>query len=203
MATPGGRHRVVEAPPERDAHLAASLARSFWDDPLMVHLQPRERGRFRGLLRLYRQELAEGRRRGRVLTTEAGGAAAVWFPPDRWRSTPRDLLEAAPMAVAAFGPRLPHALAMLSAMERDHPAEPHWYLALLGAEPAHQGTGAAAALLDEVLATCDDEGLPAYLESSKEGNLAYYRRFGFEVTGEIRPGLGSPPLWAMWRDPRG
>jgi GNAT superfamily N-acetyltransferase len=193
---------VFDAPPGADAALAGALARSFWDDPLMVHLQPRERGRFRGLLRLYRQELREGRRRGRVLTTGAGGAAAVWFPPDRWRSTPRDLLEAAPMAMATFGLRLPHALGMLSAIERHHPHEPHWYLALLGAEPAHQGTGAAAALVGEVLRTCDAEGLPAYLESSKEQNLAYYGRFGFEVTGMIHPPGGSPPLWPMWREPR-
>ena len=31
------------------------------------------------------------------------------------------------------------------------------------------------------LALCDTEGLPAYLESSKEPNVAFYGRFGFRV----------------------
>jgi ribosomal protein S18 acetylase RimI-like enzyme len=196
-------HRVVDATPDRDVALGASLARAFWDDPVMAFLVPGERHRFARLSLLYRQDLREGRRRGRALTTEAGGAVAIWYPPGRWASGPLDMVRAAPSGLRGIGPtRLPRALGTLAAMERAHPAEPHWYLALLGSEPAHRGTGAAAALLDEVLGRCDAEGTPAYLESSKEENLAYYRRFGFEVTGEIPlPGAG-PPLWPMWRGAR-
>ena len=52
-----------------------------------------------------------------------------------------------------------------------------------------------------VLERCDTEGIPAYLESSKESNIAYYRRFGFEVTGEIVIAPGGPTVWPMWREP--
>ena len=49
---------------------------------------------------------------------------------------------------------------------------------------------------------CDEEGMPAFLESSKEQNLAFYHRFGFEVTGTFDLHPDGPPLWSMWRDPR-
>jgi hypothetical protein len=49
---------------------------------------------------------------------------------------------------------------------------------------------------------CDAEYAPAYLESSNPDNIAYYNRFGFEVTGEIRISGGGPTLWPMWRQPR-
>ena len=47
-----------------------------------------------------------------------------------------------------------------------------------------------------------DELSTAYLESSKEENLPFYNRFGFQVTEELTLGAGAPPMWAMWRDPR-
>ncbi|MFD0534677.1 GNAT family N-acetyltransferase [Actinomadura luteofluorescens] len=65
-----------------------------------------------------------------------------------------------------------------------------------------QGNGLGAALLRSRLDRCDTEGLPAYLESSKERNVPYYERFGFRVTRELPlPGKGCPPVWLMWRDP--
>jgi len=52
-----------------------------------------------------------------------------------------------------------------------------------------------------VLDICDREGLAAYLESSKESNVAFYRRRGFEVTGEVSVPDSSVRLWLMWREP--
>ncbi len=62
-----------------------------------------------------------------------------------------------------------------------HPHEPHWYLATLGTAVEQQGKGVGGALLRPVLEHCDAEGLPCYLESSKERNVPFYRRHGFEV----------------------
>ncbi len=48
-----------------------------------------------------------------------------------------------------------------------------------------QGKGVGGALMRPVLEHCDAEGIPCYLESSKERNLPFYRRHGFEVVEEL------------------
>ena len=92
-------------------------------------------------------------------------------------------------------------LAGLDRMEARHPQDrPHWYLFILGTEPAAQGRGLGSALLAQVLARIDADGMPAYLESSNERNLALYGRHGFEITSEVTI-PGGPRIWPMWREP--
>jgi ribosomal protein S18 acetylase RimI-like enzyme len=104
--------------------------------------------------------------------------------------------------VRALGRHTVRALRALTHVEGRHPKEPHWYLGVLGTRTAAQGKGIGSALLAPVLERCDDEGIPAYLESSKHSNIAFYRRHGFEVTGEIALPSGGPSVWPMWRDPQ-
>jgi GNAT superfamily N-acetyltransferase len=42
-------------------------------------------------------------------------------------------------------------------METVHPREAHWYLPLIGVDPAHQGKGIGSALLSHVLKVCDGQ----------------------------------------------
>ena len=72
-----------------------------------------------------------------------------------------------------------------------------WIDALGGEADEHVLADRQSTLLER----CDREGIPAYLESSKEKNVPFYRRHGFEVTREIQLPNG-PMLWAMWRQPR-
>jgi ribosomal protein S18 acetylase RimI-like enzyme len=94
------------------------------------------------------------------------------------------------------------AVQSVSAIERVHPTEAHWYLAVVGTEPAHQHQGVGSALLAPVLERCDRDFVPAYLESSREDNLAFYHRLGFEVTSPVDLPAAGPRVWPMWRDPR-
>jgi ribosomal protein S18 acetylase RimI-like enzyme len=82
-----------------------------------------------------------------------------------------------------------------------HPHEPHWYLPLIGVDPAYRGRGIGSSLLRRALHTCDEQRLPAYLEATSPLNKALYGRHGFEVVGEIQAGA-SPPMWPMLRKPR-
>jgi ribosomal protein S18 acetylase RimI-like enzyme len=128
--------------------------------------------------------------------TERTGAA-LWAAPDRWEVPPRESLR----MLRLTSRRAPKTLVGFRRIEKRHPHEPHFYLSVLGVEPAGQGRGLGSALMAPMLARCDQEGVGAYLESSKQSNVRFYERHGFRVREEIRFPRG-PVMWLMWRDPR-
>jgi GNAT superfamily N-acetyltransferase len=182
--------------------MARSLARAFRDDPIFTWLIPdvddEERARrSNGFFTL------ESRVRIKQATAWCSGertGGALWGAPGQWRTRVVDGIRLAATIARSTRWRTPAALMALQTIEKQHPKEPHWYLGVLGTDPDHQGTGIGAALMAPVLERCDHDGMPAYLESSKESNIPYYERFGWRVTKEL-PVKGGPSLWAMWRDP--
>ena len=91
--------------------------------------------------------------------------------------------------------------AMIDQMGAFHPPQAHWYLPLIGVDPAHQGKGIGSALLSQVLSACDGQKLPAYLEATSPRNLRFYERHGFEALGRIQVGDAAPVV-PMWRNPK-
>jgi GNAT superfamily N-acetyltransferase len=183
--------------------LARVLARAFDDDPISCFVYPNARRRRRALVRFFRIQLERLYvRHGEVWTTDELAGAAIWGSPTKLRWSFADLVALAPMVPSVLGTRTPAVLRLLLAIESRRPRVPHWYLATLGTDPPRQGKGVGSALLAPVLGRCDAEGLPAYLESSKERNVPFYGRHGFEVTEVLRTGGGAPPVWLMWREPQ-
>ena len=132
---------------------------------------------------------------GTAYITEGAHAAALWLPP----GVEPD--EAAMGAVMAQSPRPDIAEdigAVLEGMAKYHPKEPHWYLPLIAADPNWIGQGLGTLLMKHALRRCDQEGVPAYLESSNPRNISLYQRHGFRIVGEIQHG-SSPKLTPMLR----
>ena len=193
---------VVLASRKDLARIADALQDAFFDDPVMSWILRDERSRPRRLARLFSVLLrAHYLPLGTVWTTPDNTGAALWAPPGQAVIPTTKILRYIPSIVHALGPHAVRALRALSHVEHLHPKEPHWYLGVLGTRVANQGKGIGSALLGPVLDQCDESGLPAYLESSKHSNIAFYRQHGFELTGEIQLPLGGPPVWPMWRDP--
>jgi GNAT superfamily N-acetyltransferase len=176
--------------------LSAALARAFDDDPVARYALPGDRRRPGRLRRFYTQRLRTLLPEELVFCDDERRGAALWAAPDRWRTPAAELLRTRIVTRRML-------LVLLGGLriEDRHPTDPHYYLAILGVEPAAQGRGLGSALLAPMLERCDAEGVPAYLESSKESNLAFYGRHGFRVTGEVDL-LRGPRLWLMWREPR-
>jgi GNAT superfamily N-acetyltransferase len=170
------------------AAAADVLAPAFADDPVLTHLvRPSEVRLVMGAL--CHDGFAEG--------VHAGGrlvAAAVWRPPGEHGSPLRQLPSWA--RLAARDPRaVPRLLRAGRTLDALHPAQPHWFLSLLGVLPELQGTGLGSALVRPGLERA--AGQLVHLDTGRPENVPWYRHFGFEVTEEVRAVPGAPPSWGM------
>ncbi len=182
--------------------MACAQMRAFADDPLFTWMLPADNFEGRATV-LFDSMIRAGLLNEHTYTTDDGVCTAIWAPPDKWAYRDDQLaLMAEPFADAA-GDHADRAVSVLAEMTTVHPEEPHWYLALLGTHPDWQRRGVASLVLARVLVRCDAEGLPAYLETQKESNVPFYRRHGFEVTGNLQLPQGAPMMWLMWREPVG
>ena len=135
---------------------------------------------------------------GTAYATAEMEGVALWLPPgvDSDDQALESLIQK-----TVVEPTRSELFAVLEQMDGYHPKEDHWYLPLIGVDPARQGSGFGAALMSHALAPCDRSSILAYLESSNPANITLYERHGFELLGEIRVG-GSPPVFPMLRQPR-
>lgn len=129
--------------------------------------------------------------------------AALWLPPGcvAFDHTPLQQLMMAPMMFSIAGrDGLARGRDLGAKLAEHHPREPHAHLLFLGVASSAQGRGVGSAMLKTMLAPLDAQGLTAYLEASKEPNVALYQRHGFEVTGAFE--LPGVRFWTMTRRPR-
>lgn len=125
-------------------------------------------------------------------------AAAMWLPPG---VEPDEEALGAVMSEGVAPDLQEEVFAVLDQVGAGHPQVPHWYLPAIGVEPLSQGKGYGSTLLAHGLEVCDRDHVAAYLEATNPANIPLYRRFGYEVCGEIQAGR-SPVITAMFRAAR-
>jgi ribosomal protein S18 acetylase RimI-like enzyme len=177
------------------------LARAFRGDPVHRWILPTELDWAMSSDGFFAMVMRESLRHGAAYTTNGHEGAALWVPPYPQPAPLRQRLGAAARWYLALGRRAKLVAGELARIERAHPREPHWYLTVIGTDPRHQHRGVGSTLLAPILARCDADRIPAYLESSRWENVRFYERHGFRVRGEIALQDG-PTIWRMQRDAR-
>lgn len=174
------------------------LTLAFADDPACRRLYPAPAQYltfFPEFVRLYGGKAFDC---GGAHFTEGHMGAALWIPPDVHPDDEalEQLLESSVEEAAK-----PELFDVYATMKRHHPAEPHWFLPLIGIDPTMQGQGLGATLMSYGLKACDRDRIPAYLDSTHPRNIPFYERFGFKLLATIEVG-GHPPVYPMLRRPR-
>ncbi|WP_205513546.1 GNAT family N-acetyltransferase [Longitalea arenae] len=137
-------------------------------------------------------------KQGTAYYVNAFSGVALWLPPNvhpREEEMEALLKQTVPEQIQE------NVFAVLKQMGDYHPAEPHWYLPMIGVDPSHQGKGHGSALMQHALTRCDQENKLAYLETATPRNIPLYKRYGFELLATIQIG-SAPPVYPMVRQPR-
>lgn len=190
---------------EAEAAIAV-LARAFYPDPLFGFFARgplQEYHMLAGIFEAFSRDAAPYRETYTATVDDRVVGSAVWVPPGAMpRSKRREaVLNARAARLLSMGRNRRVGFALLDAVDKVHPHEPHWYLLLLGTDPLMQGRGIGGRLLTPVLTRCDADGVPAYLETQKESNLPFYERHGFAVA-EVITLPDAPKVWTMHRTPQ-
>jgi ribosomal protein S18 acetylase RimI-like enzyme len=192
---------VRPAEPQDRSAAVETLSEAFVADPMLRYLAPDDAAysalavAFFGCL--FDLRVSGG---GEVRVTDDVSAVSLWNPPGGnrlggeqvealWEQRVLRILdEAARERMGRFE----------AALDSIHPHEPHWYLGVVGVRADRRGEGLGGKVIRAVLDDPMAAGDPAYLATATEGNLAIYRRLGFEVIGETEIS-GGPYFWGMWR----
>ena len=185
-------------------NLSRLFASVFADDPLFDYMVRPGAKRTSALETFFREILsARDIPQGEVWMSSGGQACVCWLKPDARRS-PGGLVQKLswlPFFVRVFSlVRFARGMAMLEAMEKNHPGKPHYYLTFIAVAAEYHGVGLGSRILKATLKQIDAAGMGAYVESSNPKNWSFYERGGFVAQKNIAP-VGAPPLVAMWRDP--
>jgi GNAT superfamily N-acetyltransferase len=176
------------------------LVGAFHDDPTWSWAFPDPAARPDQQRRLWTL-LVEGALRYPWVRLRADGAStSVWIPPGGTELSPDQEAALEPMLTDLLGAGAGRVLHALEMFEDAHPRqEEHFFLTLLGTDPARRGHGHGLGLLAADLREVDAAGMPAYLEASNPANVALYARQGFEVHGSFTLPDGGPEVVTMWR----
>lgn len=203
-----GTYQIVALSEEQIAEAGEALTRAFMEDPLTVYAIPDPQERAEKFIHFFTDSVRESFvLQGVYVTSGKTEGVAVWMPPDAGGLSTEQAQEAGEDPLRAlFGEaayrRFTDVFSYMGPLHSQHVPGSHWYLALLGVVPGHQGQGIGSALLTRVLQQADRDGLPCYLETFQPEAVRLYERHGFRSVADGLEPHSQLPFWAMKRDPR-
>jgi len=181
-----------------------TIARSFaWHEPWGEWAMPDESTREDRLAELIENDVRERFLLHGECWTIGGASTTLWIPPVG--SAPGTEVFAARRSESEYpqyGDRADAMRAGDALIASLKPDRPYWYLDTIATAPELFGHGLAGRLLEHNLAIRDAAGDLCALDTHTPRQIAFYERFGFEVTGE-GPLSDDLAVFMLLREPSG
>lgn len=192
-------HEVRVATPDDVQGATKTLVKAFKDFAFTRHVISPENhldrlGRFH---RIFLEHI--GIPYGQVWVTDDLSAVSVWTTPETVMKAGSVFADLIPEFTEIAGNRSDYYAAAEETMSLHRPEDPVWFLGSVGVDPARQGLGLGRAVIEPGITSAEKDSVPAFLETSDAGNVAYYKKLGFEVTAEYELPMNGPRTWSMLR----
>ena len=182
------------------------ISKAFFDDPLMVYLFPKPKERKMKLESMMELLIRIGIKYGVAHATSSNlEGIAIWFPSNRAKISPiMGLLNGGisyffKLGIKAVKKQNGFYNYVFSKHTKLIPSQ-HWYLSIIGINPALQGKGFSHILFDSMFNKIDKENVPCFLDTNNEKNLPVYERFGFKILEKYEVPGTDIVNWAMIRE---
>lgn len=189
---------VTPVAPADEAAAVDTIVLAFAVDPVARWCWPESHRYLANMPAFVRAFAGRAFPHGGAYCTDDRTGAALWLPP----GVHQDQVALGDLIGRTLDEAVRRDLgAAMEQLAGYHPSGPHWYLPMIGVDPARHGRGYGGALMIHALQRCDREHAPAYLESTNPRNVSLYERHGFQALGRVQVGA-APPFVPMLRAAR-
>jgi GNAT superfamily N-acetyltransferase len=199
-------NNVIRVTEDHIKPAALTLAKAFQEYPLTAFFVPDTANRIKKQSKAFEGAIRYGIEYGQVYaTSDKLEGVALWFLSGGPNHSPKQRRSIGQRMASLFADKAQMKRVQAFTYYADEVRKRlmpgrHWYLQILGVDPAYQGQGFSSCLLRPMLARADKDGLPCFLETQAEKNVKLYEHFGFRVAEEgMIPG-SNVKSWAMVRD---
>ena len=187
---------------------SAALGQAFDRDPdLVAIIRPDRDGRRKKILSLFKCFVKLALLKGEAYAPSSKiEGVSTWFHSSKMRTTFVTSLRAGFLSLLKTLDKEELSKLQTYGQEietyhRSLVSEEHWYLNVIGVHPTCRRKGYARSMLEGMLSRVDEEGLPCFLDTNSDENVAIYEKFGFAVAKRYTI-LQRNTHWGMIRPPQ-
>ncbi|TFG13662.1 MAG: N-acetyltransferase [Promethearchaeota archaeon] len=183
------------------------LSEAFYDDPISVYLIPDVSERKAKLKYVYEYVIRYDILYGEVYATSPNleGIAGWLHSENAYTTIERQIKSGGAKVISKLGmefyKKSKHVQEFTDLIHKKNAPFKHWCLDQFGVDPNFQGKGFAGVLLKAMFTRVDPEGVPIYVETHKEKNVAIYQHYGFEILEDTMIPDTDIRKWAMLKEP--
>jgi len=184
---------------------AEIISQAFHNDPLYEYIIPDKSDRIKYFPYIFKAYIWYCIHFGAVYASSPNlEGVTLWVPSEFAYITPERSKECGDeVFFYALGRKYLERLSVTSYPNDIHKQlikEPHIYLMVIAVGPKFQGKGYGKKLLLPMIEYLDENNLKCYLDTNKESNVGFYKKFGFTVLKEFEIENTGIKNWSMLRD---